>query len=306
MSHFLKNFILLLSSWILIIINPSVVSAETFNLVYPAPRSPFDISHDYYSSLLKKALTRQDAQQRPPNVSVSLPMQQGRAIRELEKGMLINVFWVGTDKQKEARLRAVKIPLERGLMGFRRFIVRRDKAALFRQVTDLEQLKKFTACQGTHWPDSPILEQAGLHVLKSPVYENLFEQLNAKRCDYFPRGFHEGLAEIEQRKHRLPDLTLHQALILYYPFTVYFFVQKQDEKLALAIEAGLRAMIKDGSFYRHIRSHPLFKDVFPLSQWQNQRVIEINNRDIPPAEIELNKDIWLVPAVEGSATFATN
>lgn len=267
-------------SWLIIcyFLSFSVSSAEVLQV--PLPRSQYDISHDYYSTLLTMALKRAAQGREVPKLEAIYPMQQGRAIRELMRGERLDVFWLGTDKKKEQQLRAIKIPLERGLMGFRKFIIRTERIPDFEHVTKLEQLQKFIACQGSHWPDTKVLRAAGLSVYDSPVYENLFLQVNFNRCDYFPRGVHEGAAEIEQRKNIYSDLLLFNKLIVHYPFTVYFFVNKKNEALAQWIENGLEQLIADGSFDRHIKSHPLTAHAFPIKKWLDVPIIELTNPEM--------------------------
>ncbi|PCI62978.1 MAG: hypothetical protein COB35_01935 [Gammaproteobacteria bacterium] len=268
---------------IALIVAFQIVSFNSFSanvLQIPLARSQFDISHDYYKTLLTMALTKAAHGREIPKLTAIYPMQQGRALKELIKGEKLDVFWLGTDKARENELRAIKVPLEMGLMGFRKFIIRKDKLALFEKVTTLKQLQKLVACQGTHWPDTQILHAADLPVLSSPVYENLFLQVNFGRCDYFPRGIHEGAAEIKQRKKIYSDLMIYNNLILHYPFTVYFFVNKNNEKLAQWIEDGLKIAIDDGSFDHHIKTHPLTAHVFPLSKWMGVPIIEIDNPEL--------------------------
>ena len=68
---------------------------------------------------------------------------------------------------------------------------------MFDQTSTLAELKKLSACQGMHWPDSDILEQAGFKVMRAVKFESMYEMLLAGRCDYFPRSVAEGYAEVE-------------------------------------------------------------------------------------------------------------
>jgi len=213
----------------IVIFTLQLISRTAFGanvLHIPLPRSQFDISHDYYKTLLTMALTKAAHGRKVPKLEAIYPMQQGRALKELIQGNKLDVFWLGTDKKREQQLRAIKIPLEMGLMGFRKFIIRKDRLNDFAKITTLKQLQKLVACQGTHWPDTQILHDADLPVLSSPVYENLFLQVNFGRCDYFPRGIHEGAAELAQRKKIYKDLIIYNDLILHYPFTIYFLLIK--------------------------------------------------------------------------------
>ena len=280
--------------FILLVIT-SVARAETVELKIPMPRSKFDISHDYYLKLISKAFQKADPHVSPPNLVPSFPMQQGRAVTELRKSENIDLFWIGTDRIKERNLISVKIPLERGLMGFRRFIIHRDNIEKFDKVTSIDDLKSLIACQGTHWPDTKIMRAAGLVVDASPVYEHHFDKVSAKRCDYFPRGFHEGQAEIDQRRALYPDLVLYQRIILQYPFTVYAFFSRENYVFAEKLERGLRIMLKDGSLAQHMATHPLTAHIFPLNQWKAGLLIQLPNKDVGDPKNSPFADYWLSP-----------
>ncbi len=262
----------------------------------PQPRSPHDISHDYYVGLLEKVLRKGAAGRPLPRIKATLVMEQGRASRELLKGDLIDLIWVGIQPEKDTQFRAIRIPLERGLMGFRKFTILSNRHADFEQVLGLTQLKRLLACQGSHWPDTAILQAAQLPVMASPVYENLFPQLVAGRCDYFPRGLHEGVAELKQRQHLYPQLIRYQDIMLHYPFAVYFFTAPHHEALAQWLERGLEAMIDDGELLAYMQQHPLTAHVFPLYQQNASRWFELHNPLLPVDTDYRNRRYWFVPA----------
>ena len=262
----------------------------------PQPRSQYDLSQRYYVELLEKVL-KKAAKGRPiPTIKPTLMMEQGRATRELLKGDLIDLFWVGTDLEKEQELRPIRIPLERGLMGFRKFTIRKDRQQDFGHIKTLQQLQEFTACQGAYWPDIDILIAAKLPVIAAPVYENIFKQLVAGRCDYFPRGLHEGLVELKQRSALYPELIRYHDIMLHYPFAVYFFTTKQHEALALWLEQGLEAMIDSGELLQHMQQHGLTGHVFPLKAHNSGRWLELPNPGLAPDTDPTNRRYWFVPA----------
>lgn len=271
------NYLVVLATASLGILLALPAFAEAPYLNIPKAHSEYDIAHDYYSTLLRKALKKAANGRELPQLKETLAMEQGRATNELIKGKLVDVYWLGTDSHKEENLRAVRIPLERGLMGFRKFIITRDMVSTIDKVNTLADLQNLVACQVSHWPDTHILEAAGLRVWDSAVYENLFKQVSAKRCDYFPRGYHEGIAELDQRRHLYPNLIRYESLMLRYPFAVYFFVPLDNEVLAQWIEQGLERMIDDGELLQHMQQHPLTAKVFPLGRDSNVRRIDIPN-----------------------------
>lgn len=264
-------------------------------LLVPASRGLADLSHHYYLSLLQKALQKGADGRRLPTIKSVAEMEHGRAVREISRGTLLHIGWIGTDAHKEQALRAIRIPLERGLIGYRLATIHQKNAARLARVSSLLQLRKFTACQGLDWPDNPILRQAGLSVQTSPVFENLFKQLQAGRCDYFPRGIFEGRPELLSRGKTYPDLKQYQGLILHYPFAIYFFTGKQHEALAQWIEQGLERMIDDGELLLHMQRHPLTSHVFPLSQFQPTLWLQLPNPDVPASHAQ-NSRYFFQPA----------
>lgn len=295
---------------LLLVLAPAAAIVAETNLPsqirVPKPRSVHDVSHQYYMELLHKVLHKAAAGRLLPDILPVAEMEQGRAVRELQKGQIIDLFWMGTDRDKEQQLRAIRIPLERGLMGFRMLTIQRNQLEKFSQISSLQQLHKLTACQGLSWPDTQILQQAGLKVLTSPVYENLFKQVNAGRCDYFPRGLHEGQTELRERATLYPGLMRYPDMMLHYPFAIYFFTGKQNEALAQWIEQGLELMIADGELLAHMRQHPLTAHVFPLSQFTMAHWLELQNPGLSPETNFTDRHYWFVPADFTGSEFDKN
>lgn len=262
----------------------------------PKPRSDLDTSYGYYTELLHKALTKAAAGRTVPVLVPTMMMEQDRAVQELALGRSIDIYWMGIDKNRSVALRAIPIPLERGLMGYRQFIVRRERVPDFDRVNTLADLQQFTACQGAQWPDTEILRAAGLSVKTSTGYENLFKQLAAGRCDYFPRGFHEIRIEMAKRAREHPKLMAYEPLILHYPFAVYFFVQQDNEPLATWIQQGLEQMIEDGELLAHMQQHPHTRRAFPLVGQVQPRFIPIPNTGLPDRTEQNTLRYWFQPA----------
>lgn len=103
------------------------VAANTPPLKIPKNIYVYDVRHDYYKKLLEKALIRGANGREIPQLQETSFMDQARVIQELNRGNLVDVFWMGTSILREQKLRAIKVPLERGLIGYRRFIIRADQ-----------------------------------------------------------------------------------------------------------------------------------------------------------------------------------
>ncbi len=269
--------------------------ASPLTLRVPAPRSELDTSSAYYLELLQKALHKAAQGRTVPQLVVTMPMEQGRAAHELALGRTIDIFWMGTDEKRSRTLRAIPIPLERGLMGYRQFIVHKRRLAEFEQITSVKALANFKACQGAQWPDTDILRNANLPVITSTGYEGLFKQVAAGRCDYFPRGFHEIKVEMAWREKEYPELVIVDSLLLHYPFGIYFFVKQDNKALADWIEKGLEQMIDDGELLSHMQQHVHTKRAFPLASSKLRRLITLKNNDFPHAQDSTNPRYWFQP-----------
>ncbi len=275
-----SKFLLIASFALLVALN---AAANPVELRIPKPRSDLDTSYGYYTELLHKALNKAANGRPVPVLLPTLAMEQDRAVQELARGRTIDIFWMGADQKRNTALRAIPIPLERGLMGYRQFIVHRLRVTEFDQVRNLADLQKFSACQGTHWPDTEILREADLKVKTSTGYESLFRQVAAGRCDYFPRGFHEIRIEMNKRAAEFPGLVAYEPLILHYPFAVYFYVRQDNQRLAEWIQQGLEKMIDDGELLAHMQEHQHTRRAFPLITASPRRLIEIPNNRLPDA-----------------------
>ena len=291
-------------AWLMVFVLPATAqqSASTSSTVSTAPAIPdkliipdapdtFRLSQSYFTGLLRKALVN-GANGRPVPVLIEQPiMDQGRAAPELIRGRLIDVYWMGTNKKRETDLRAIPIPLSRGLLGFRRFAIHRDKIPVFDKVKTREDLMSLRACQGKSWPDIAILQAAGLPVRELASIDTVYKHLADGTCDYFPRGHYEIEYELAERASLYPHLVSYEGLILYYPFAMYFFVNRDNETLGKWIEDGLERMIDSGEFLAFMQQHPLTAGSFPLAR-PNSRIIAIPNRDMEEGRGYKNPRYW--------------
>lgn len=263
----------------------------------PKPQADSQVAQDYYTQLLRLALMNGAAGREVPELRATSSMEQGRATYELNRGTMIDVYWMGTTIEREKKLRAIRIPLDRGLIGYRRFIIRADRQMEFDAVKNGADLKRLLACQGLDWPDVEIMRAARLRVTEVAVLEGLYQQVVAKRCDYFPRGYYEAVPELAQRKVSYPELIEHNGLVLHYPFAVYFFVRRDNEELAQWIERGLEQMIDTGDFLAYMKNHPLTSHVFPLNKitapWHT---VHIPNSFLPADTNHTNSRYWFQPS----------
>jgi len=247
---------------------------------------------DYFHDLFRRLLADTAATYGPVRIEpVRDKQSQARLLAELKAGRL-DVTWMATDAGREGELQPVRIPIDMGLIGQRVPVIRADRAAEFAKVRSVADLKRFTACQGAHWPDFDVLAAAGLPQITHVHFDQLYAMLRAGRCDYFTRGLAEVAAEMSI--YGGADLMVFDRLVIAYPMPVYFFVSPAKPALAQRLHDGLMAMLADGSLRTMLSTHPSTRAAFPLDRFKGAVILHLPNPNLPPETPLDDKRLWLV------------
>ncbi|WP_036189300.1 substrate-binding periplasmic protein [Marinimicrobium agarilyticum] len=244
---------------------------------------------DYFSRVLALALDKAGEPYRLEPVTLS-NFRESRSVMSVAKGVY-DIHWMNTNPTREMVLRPIRIPLFKGLIGWRLLLLRQQDEDLLEGMSGLKPLKGLTAVQGHDWPDSQVLEANGLEVFRTPHWEGMFKMLYAGRVDYFPRS----VLEIwdEQRTFEELDLVVDDHVVLYYPAAYYFFVRKDSHELAALIEKGLNVAIADGSFDRLLMTY--FGDDIERANLSERRVIRLENPALTPSTPLEREELWYQP-----------
>lgn len=264
--------------------------AQAASLYFPAPEAIDDERSDYQLTLLRLAFEKSHAGYTVERTHAYMP--QGRALDELAKGSgLVQVVASMTSAEREARLLPIRIPIFKGLIGWRIPLVPADEPDLLAHVRSKADLARLRAGQGADWPDTAILRANGLPVESAIGYAGMFKMLGLHRFDYFPRSVAEIMPEV--RQHLNDGVVMDRHVVLHYPAAVYFFVNRKDTALAKAIRRGLEAALADGSFDRLFYAH--HRAFIDLADLPHRRVIELDN-PLLPAETPLARAaLWYRP-----------
>lgn len=252
-----------------------------------------DARYDYRIELLELALSHTQ-QQWGSYELIGKPqaMTQGRGSLLLEHDKGIDIASFATNKEREEKFRAIRIPILQGILGYRVLLVHRDSQQAFGDINNLSQLKtQLKAGFGEHWADMKILEANSLAVTGVPKYELLFAMLQAKRFDYFPRGINEAWIEVEKFGSDYPDIMVEPNLALFYPFYVYFFVSKNNQALAERIEQGLMLAKEDGSFKAlFLKYH---QHLLTQASFGSRKLFFLENPYLPSTVVPPDLSWWL-------------
>ncbi|SDH21186.1 ABC transporter substrate-binding protein [Propionivibrio dicarboxylicus] len=270
------------------------VSAEPLRLTYPPPEAAGDERHSYYWELLEAALTANrdrfgDFEMHP----YPLPMTFQRGVAEVETGKgLVNIVSRATNRDLETRLLPIRIPLDKGLLGARMFLVMPETQAKLERVRTLKELQEFTIGQNPAWTDVKILQSAGFNVVLSEGYSTLFAKLAAGRFDLFSRGIIEIESEWRNNRDERPGLSIEKRFLLHYPMPRYFFVPRTAEgaRMAERIEDGLLRLRRSGEFDRRFKKWKqlVLKDL----QLSGRIVFRLANPELGPETPLADKSWW--------------
>ena len=257
--------LLLISLFVLLTDNVLAKQVVRFNLATNA-------NQEHCVSLIKLALAPYaDKYEIKPTLEY---LTQARQLAELDGGGL-DVIWVATTPEFESEFAPVRIPLFKGLLGNRVFLIKESLQGKFRSIQSVRDIQKFKLGQGKTWADTKILEAAGFDIVTANKYENLFPMLEGERFDLFPRGIQEPWSEIVD--HRDLGLAVEEGLMLVYPMPLYFFVNKQNTQLQKDLTAGLELAIKNGEFDRTFYASRLVQDVLDKANMEERKVFKIDN-----------------------------
>ncbi|MGF1758260.1 diguanylate cyclase [Photobacterium sagamiensis] len=215
----------------------------------------------------------------------------GARLREEVKQGNIDVMWTGASPENDRQLLTIRIPVLKGLLGHRIFIIRKGEQFRFDNISTLNDLKQLNAGQGTFWGDNKVLGAANVPVITTIKYANLLPMLDGERFDYFPRAVHEPWSEVASRPEM--NLTVEKKLMLIYPNAMYFFVNKNNHKLHEKIFTGFEMAIKDGSFDDLFFNHPMIKDVLAKANLKQRTVLRIDNPYLHPDTPTGRSEFWL-------------
>jgi len=262
------------------------VQASTIKTVYfPAPESDFDSRGEHEVRLLRLALEKAGGHYEVKRATQR--MQQGRELYEVTRlHGRIDIMATMTSREREENLLPIRIPLDKGLMGWRLVLLKKERSAIMRNINNAADLSAFRAGQERDWPDTDILRANRLPVDGVSVYGSLFRMLAAGRFDYLPRSTKEIWNELAHH----PDLAVDPYLVIHYPAAEYFFVNRSNVALAEEIRRGLEATIADGSFDELFDEE--FSRCIKQARLDQRVVIELANPLLSEATPLRRKALW--------------
>jgi hypothetical protein len=263
------------------------------HVAYPPYETVADTRFDDLIEILRSALEKTVPEFGPYDLAPSTQqMTEARYMSELQKGQSVNIVWSSTSEEKERDFLPLRIPLNKGILGYRIALIAKDKQDALARVQTLADLRRLSIGQGIGWGDVKLYEASGIKVTQAK-YDNLFRMTSQGRFDLFPRGIAEVFHEYDLHVKVDPNLAIEKNLLLYYPWPYYFFFNKHDQALYKRIDTGIRMMIKDGSFDALFRKYN--GKAIAQAKLKERRVIRIPNPMLPKETPLSDPTLWFDP-----------
>ncbi|MFT6992409.1 MAG: hypothetical protein ACJASL_004409 [Paraglaciecola sp.] len=278
MNKLLTGFMLLFS------VN---VHSASWQITFPRPLVTASTIEEYPLQLLSLALEQTGVNyQLKPSDNV---LSKGKALDRLQDNREINIVWGMTNPQREKDLLPIRIPIFKGLIGWRLLLIRQDMAERFTYIQQFEHLVKLSPLQGRDWPDTKILQSNGFEVITESTSPAMMDMLGNAQGDFFPRSIIEIWEELA-KSDVANQLQIQASLGIRYPAAIYFFVNKKSVPLANLIERGLEKAIKNGTYEALFVEN--YKTYIDKAQIENRTFYQLENNFLPEKTPLDRKELW--------------
>lgn len=275
-------------AFFLTMLTPAVIGA-VWTITYPQSEVENDERYEFPLALLELSLQKTGV--RYQLVPSSSPITQAKSIKRLEENLEINVLWSMTDVQRESQLRPIRIPITKGLIGWRVLLTHKDNPFLFAKIDSQTDLLKFSPVQGIAWPDTKILQANGYNVITSRDYIEATQSLNFQEADFFPRSVIEVMSELDNTYSK--NFRLKKNILIRYPAAQYFFTNKSNVTLANLLKTGLERAIADGSYDALFIAH--YGKILERLNVEGADVYYLSNPLLPLQTPIADKSLWYKP-----------
>ncbi len=219
------------------------------------------------------------------------PGDHDKQVERLRKG-IITIQSFGATRELENSLIPIRIPIFKGLIGYRIFLINQKDQKKFDKVRTLNDLRKLTGIQGKGWTDVRILEDAGLPQI-AVEGQKIYKMLNwGGRADYFSRAIYEAVGELQTLKTAYPNIAIEKRIFLTYPFAMYFYVSPKYPELAEKIKKGFQKLFDSGRFDEFFYKHDYIRAAIEKAHLDQRIRFQIPNRYLTPQTRQLPKEYW--------------
>lgn len=258
-------------------------SASSQEVIVNKPQSENDRRYDYPHKLLQLILDATVENNTKANVTHSeFAMTRDRMLFSLISGDKLHVVAEAPKKEWLEKLLVIRIPIRKGIQGYRLFFINQDDQALISKMNSLSEFVTLPTGSGVGWSTAEIMRKSGFKVVFGSNYDSLFDMLERRRFVTFGRGINEIYPEFNVKKPRYPNLAIEETLVVHIPLPTYFFVSPKKPQLAKRIERGLMKLIESGDFDAYFMSY--HQEVIEKTNLTKRKVFSLPNPNLSEAD----------------------
>ena len=262
----------------------------------PPPGQQPSERNQYTLEVLRTALDRTRDTFGPYELTPSPAMHEKfrpLALEHGDEGINISVF---PSKPGYAdKLIPVRIPIDRGLMGYRILTIRAADQPRFDAIRSLDDLKAFRFGLLGSWDDVGILQHADLAIETGSSMEGLLHMLEAKRFDALSISAPPVLELHDRTAVSFPGIEIEKSLLLHYPMPLYFWFRDTEDgrRRAERVRIGLESMVQDGTLKSLFRKW--YGATLARLDVDRRRVVELPNPQLDAADPLDRRALWYRP-----------
>jgi ABC-type amino acid transport substrate-binding protein len=288
----------LLALFSILLLSPATLARAEDSVVYMAgPQSDKDPSGDFKLKVLNKIVEVTKAEDGPLEIK-SVPAdntQRDAELADLVKGDRFQIAIEVTKPDWEKQALAVFVPVDKGLVGWKIGLIRKESQPALEKIQTIEELKNVPIGVAGQWASAAALEAGHFRHVTGNNYDGLFDMLMAGRFDIFLRGVSNVSAEYEARKAASPNLAIEDHIAVVIPTPQYIFVTPRRPALAKRLKKGMQQIQDDGTLDAMIKTE--FGEALRKIDLAHRKVFTITNPNTTPetAALFADKRYWYQP-----------
>ncbi|THB79409.1 MAG: hypothetical protein D6B25_01585 [Desulfobulbaceae bacterium] len=289
------RLISLISVVFLVCVLSEISFGKELIVYYRSPESVHDRRLDFIQEIITELLDRTVASDGPYTLKplpkmVYLRLGQPKTQQEYPNF----IVRLTADHYTADHFEVIPIPINRGIVGYRIFLIDQVLQNDFTNISSLTDLQAsgLVAGQG-RWTDVDILKENNLSVIEGSNYEGLFWMLKEGRFDYFPRGVNEIFQELADREAEYPEMQIEQTIALYYNLPRVLVTNKGNTAFADRIERGLRSIFNDGTHRKIWIKYN--RDNLKKAKLGKRKIFFLKNSSAYPNLPYEDKEYWYQP-----------
>jgi hypothetical protein len=209
---------------------------------------------------------------------------------ELEKSQC-DVFTGGANLEYSARFLRVDIPLTRGLLGYRYFMVDNEQLESLASLSTLKEFKEHLIIgSNTAKLKNDIFKYNHFNIMSS-TSGRAWLMLKGKRFNAIQRSI---VGDISKREKSRAESSIYRNLMVYYHADLFFYVNKNRKDLHEMLFNGLKNAYENGSFMKTFDNHPDIKQALNfLNSFEEANIYLIKNPYLDSDFHNISAKYWI-------------